>query len=195
MNATSENTILLRLKTGDQSAFQSIYSKHFQPLYLFALKFTDESTAKDIVQDCFFELWQNRTKLEIHSSLSAYLFITVKNRCFKHFQNEKRRTENSENAGWQLQQMEFDYFFNSEKSILEFDIRDRIEKTYQRLPEKCSEVFTESRINGLSNKEIADKLSISVKAVEKHISKALKLFREEFGDILFLVLFLLIQKT
>lgn len=53
-----------------------------------------------------------------------------------------------------------------------------------QLPPKCCEMFKESRHNGLSNKEIADKYNISVKAVEKHISKALSLFREEFKDFI-----------
>ena len=56
-----------------------------------------------------------------------------------------------------------------------------------------SEVFMESRLNGLSNKDVAEKFNISVKAVEKHISKALKLFREEFKDIISLISAICIQ--
>jgi RNA polymerase sigma-70 factor (ECF subfamily) len=92
-----------------------------------------------------------------------------------------------------LKKEELQFFINSEKSILEFDVKDRIENVMLHLPEKCAEVFSESRFNGLSNKEIADKFNISVKAVEKQISKALKLFRKEFKDIISVIFSLFIQ--
>ena len=98
--------------------------------------------------------------------------------------SEQLKLHQQNNFELLLKQRELDFFINSEKSILEFGIKDRLSKLIDRLPEKCAEVFIESRFNGLSNKEIAQKNNISVKAVEKQISKALKLFREEFKDII-----------
>jgi len=106
---------------------------------------------------------------------------------------EQRKTVYEQNFGLKLKQEELQYFINSEKSIFEFDVKDRIGNVMKHLPVKCAEVFVESRFNGLSNKDIADKFNISVKAVEKQITKALKLFREEFKDIIPVIFSLFIQ--
>jgi RNA polymerase sigma-70 factor (ECF subfamily) len=184
MDKSSENIVLFHLKKGDDSSFKIIFSNYYQPLFVFAQKFVDEELAKDFVQDCFFELWQNREKINIKSSLSAYLFTVVKNKCYKHLKGEKEKFHQQNNLGLQLKQKEIDFFINSEKSILEFGIKDRLSKLIDRLPEKCAEVFMESRFNGLTNKEISEKYHISIKAVEKQITKALQLFRKEFKDII-----------
>lgn len=190
MDKASENIVLFNLKKGDDSSFKIIFSNYYQPLFVFAQKFVDEELAKDFVQDCFFQLWQNREKINIKSSLSAYLFTIVKNRCYKHLKAEKEKIHQQNNLGLQLKQKEIDFFINSEKSILEFGIKDRLSKLIERLPEKCAEVFIESRFNALTNKEIAEKYHISIKAVEKQITKALQLFRKEFNDIISILLFL-----
>jgi RNA polymerase sigma-70 factor (ECF subfamily) len=126
--------------------------------------------------------------------LSAYHFTVIKNRCFKHLKEEKRRSHQQSNLGWKLREDELTFFTDSEKSILEFDLKDRITQVIDQLPDKCKTVFEGSRVEGLSNIEIATKYQISVKAVEKHISKALKIFREEFKDLLTVLLTLLIHK-
>lgn len=194
MNQTSDNIIFEKIKNGDRQAFRILFQKYYQPLFLFSLKFVDEEQAKDFVQDCFYELWQNRKKTEISNSLSAYLFTIIKNKCYKHLQNEQKKQLHRSSFGVKLKEEELQYYINSEKSILEFATKDRIEKVISRMPDKCREVFQKSRIEGFSNKEIAEDFNISVKAVEKHISKALQLFREEFKDVLPIFLFLFFNK-
>lgn len=188
MNKTSENTILQNLKNDDRSAFRILFQSYFQPLFIFACKFVDEELAKDFVQDCFIDFWQNRKKIEITTSLSAYLFTVIKNKCYKHLKKERKKLDKQGDYGIKLRKEELDFYINSEKSILEFGIKDRIANVIEKLPEKCAEVFKMSRFEGFTNKEIAEKYQISVKAVEKQISKALKIFREEFKDFISLLL-------
>lgn len=189
----SESLIFKKVRAGDLPAFRQLYHVYFQRLYLFAQKFVDTEMAKDVVQDCFYNFWINREKIEITTSVSAYLFTVIKNRCYKLLKEEQRKTVYEQNFGLKLKQEELQYFINSEKSIFEFDVKDRIGNVMKHLPVKCAEVFVESRFNGLSNKDIADKFNISVKAVEKQITKALKLFREEFKDIIPFIFSLFIQ--
>jgi len=189
-----ELDILNNLKNNDKDALGKLFFSYYKPLLIFANKFVNEDNAKDILHDCFLDLWHNRNKIKITTSIQAYLFTIVKNRCFKHLKNKLQKTDKSSNVILQLKQKELLYYTNSEKSILEFDVKDRIEKVINHLPEKCCIIFKESRFNGQSNKEIARKHGISVKAVEKQITKALKLFREEFRDILMLLISLLIHK-
>jgi len=194
MKLNLESILFRKIKEGDYSAFSELFSKYYQPLFLFARKFVEEDLAKDFVQDCFYELWKNRKQIELKTTLSAYLFSIVKNRCYKYFEKERFRAGKQSEIEFQLKQEEINYFLHSEKSILEFEIRDRIQNTLEKLPPKCAQIFHDSRFNGLSNKEIAQKYELSIKTVEKHISKALKIFHDEFKDFN-LSYFLLILKN
>lgn len=195
MSETYVDILFQRMKKGDVIAFHKLFQSYYQPLFIFALKFVSEEQAKDFVQDCFYELWQNRKKTEISNSLSAYLFTVIKNKCYKHLKKEQKKQLYRNNFVLKLKEEEFQYYVDSEKSVLEFATKDRIEKVISRMPDKCREVFQKSRIEGFSNKEIAEDFNISVKAVEKHISKALQLFREEFKDVLSIFLFLFFKKN
>lgn len=195
MEPNLEAILFRRFKEGDYLAFNNLFTKYYQPLFLFARKFVEEDLAKDFVQDCFFELWKNREKIELKTTLSAYLFAIVKNRCFKHFEKERMKAGKLNEIELQLKQEELNHFFYSEKSVLEFEIRDRIKKTIEKLPPKCAQIFNESRFNGLSNKEIAEKYDLSIKSVEKHISKALKIFQNEFKDLSYIFFLLNFRKS
>ncbi|WP_394698711.1 RNA polymerase sigma-70 factor [uncultured Draconibacterium sp.] len=183
MDRNLESILFQRLKEGDYESFNRIFFKYYQPLFLFAQKFVTEDLAKDLVQDCFYELWKRRKTIDIKTTLSAYLFSIVKNRCYKYFEKERLKAGKLNEIELRLKQEELNYFLHSEKSVLEFEIRDRIKNTLDKLPPKCAQVFNESRFNGLSNKEIAEKYDLSLKSVEKHISKALKIFQNEFKDL------------
>lgn len=193
MEQLTDKSLLLKLREGNHVAFRRLFQKYYQRLFLFACKFVDEDIANDLVQDCFLELWKNGDKVEIESSFSAWIFTVVKNRCYKYLKEEAKKADRKNDYGQKLKEEELNFFIHSEKSILEFEIKDRIRKVLEQLPPKCSEVFNESRFNGLSNKDIAEKYSISLKAVEKHISKALKMFREEFKDLLILLVLFFIR--
>ena len=193
MEQVTDKTLLLKLRDSNHVAFRCLFQTYYQRLFLFACKFVDEDIANDLVQDCFLELWKNRKKTEITTSFSSWLFTVVKNRCFKYLKQESKKTGNQDNYGLKLKEEELIFFIHSEKSILEFEVKERIQKVLEQLPPKCSEVFNESRFKGLSNKDIADKYGISLKAVEKHISKALKSFREEFKDLPIVLLAFLFQ--
>lgn len=190
MEPNLESILFRKFKEGDSVAFNSLFTKYYQPLFLFARKFVEEDLAKDFVQDCFYELWKNRKKIEVKTTLSAYLFTIVKNRCFKYFEKERFKAGKLSEVEWKLKQEELNFFLNSEKSVLEFEIRDRIQSTLKKLPPKCAQIFNDSRFNGLTNKEIAQKYNLSLKTIEKHISKALKIFHDEFKDLSY-ILFLL----
>jgi RNA polymerase sigma-70 factor, ECF subfamily len=176
--------LLDKLKGDDPHAFESLFHKYYQPLYLFACKFLPKELAKDVVQDLFAEVWKSRKCIDIKTSCSAYLFKIIKNKCFKHFRDLQHHSNYKPGFLALLKEEEINFYSSSENSILEFDVSDRIEKIVSMLPSKCGLIFRESRFNGLQNMEIAEKYDISVKAVEKHITAALKIFRHELRDII-----------
>jgi RNA polymerase sigma-70 factor (ECF subfamily) len=79
--------------------------------------------------------------------------------------------------------------------LIEEELKIKIEKTIKSLPERCREVFILSRIEGLKNKEIAEKLGINIKNVERHLGRALQTFRKTFSEELPIALIILVLKN
>jgi RNA polymerase sigma-70 factor (ECF subfamily) len=88
-----------------------------------------------------------------------------------------------------------DFIGNEPYVLIEQELRLKIEKTIQTLPDRCREVFILSRMNGLKNKEIAEKLNINIKNVERHLSRAMQSFRENLSEELPLALVILVLNS
>ena len=185
----SDLELINEIKNDNEESYRTLFFRYHSSLLIFALKFVDREIAEDFLQETFLNIWKNRKKIEVTTSLSGYLFTIIKNRCFKFLKEEQAKTNYKENYSLKLKEQELRFFINSEMSLLEFDTKDRIQKVISQLPRKCKEVFCENRFEGFSYQDIAEKHNISIKAVEKQISKALKLFREEFKDLLSLLIF------
>lgn len=134
-----------------------------------------DTLAEDIVQDVFLKIWKKRSEFDIHDDLKSYLFTSVRNRSFEHLRRDRMISNHEEN-------IKLNESLLHETEIDEIEKYVRLEKIYQAintLPTKCKEVFSLSKINGLSYAEIAEHLNISVKTVENQIIRALKLLREK----------------
>jgi RNA polymerase sigma-70 factor (ECF subfamily) len=146
-------------------------------LCAYSNRFVCLEDAEDIVQDTMVWLWENRELIEIESSLNSYLFKTVYNRTInKIIKNEsQQRAEQLFYKKLQDMYIDVDYYLAEELII-------HIEKAVTSLPASYSEAFTMHRFAGLSYKEIALQLNISVKTVDYRIQQALKLLRKELID-------------
>ncbi len=152
--------------------------------------------SQDLVQDAFLKLWEKPGIISTIESPKAYLFQAVRNNCLNHRRhlNIKHSVEGELVA--KLHSVEKDAYFddnNPLQSLLELEINGKMDEIVQSMPEKCRQVFKMSRRDFLKNKEIAKKLDISVKMVEKHISKALALLRGGLSDYLTVFLVLLLH--
>ncbi|WP_158857878.1 RNA polymerase sigma-70 factor [Lunatibacter salilacus] len=182
IDTLSDTDLLLLLHdTVDSRAFEVIYSRYFQTVYRYVYRIMqDRETSEDLVQNIFIGLWKNPDKPTIEN-LQAYLFGAAKNQIAKHFRKSKFNSV----------QMEFIRDWEStnatEEYLFEQDTRATIEAAIRRLPSKCRSVFELSRFSFLSNKEIAQKLGISVFTVENHIKKALYYLRQTLS-VMILVL-------
>ena len=85
-----------------------------------------------------------------------------------------------------------DFIGNEPYVLIEEELKNKIEKTIHSLPDRCREVFILSRVDGLKNREIAEKLKINIKNVERHLSRALQSFRKNFSEELPVALILLV---
>lgn len=188
--------LLKKIKNNDEIAFKVIFNKFYSRLYYFVLEFISlNDISENIVQDTFFTLWNKRHELKDDSNLGAYLFTVAKNNCLYKLRDQRYRQKVfiANSLDQDELEMNIDVLSTLDSSAYTFDEIDRIvEKTLEELPPQCRKVFTLSRFEERKNKEIAEELNISVKVVEKHISKGLKKFRVSLKDYLPFVAYLFI---
>lgn len=187
-----ERDIVDGIVEGDEMAFEGLFKSHFAELTLYATRFVEDmENAEEIVQDIFFNLWNNRLKLNINTSIKAYLYTTVRNTCLNLIKHKKVEHKYREYFSRQLHEDEL----QPEDWMGGNELQDKISKTIEKLPPERKKVFMMSRFDNLKYKEIAEKLDISVKTVENQMGKALKFLREELKEYLPLLIFLLIENS
>ncbi|MGV8094202.1 MAG: RNA polymerase sigma-70 factor [Mangrovibacterium sp.] len=186
-----EKYLLERLKADDESAFKAIYKKYVSWLYYFVYGYIPyHDIVENIIQDTFLVLWEKRSKLEEQTNFKAYLFTIAKNACLYKLRDEHHKQkifDATDISGPELN-ANLDALGALDTSIDTFrEVDQIIEETLGQLPFQCRTVFCLSRFEAKKNREIAEELGISVKAVEGHISRALKSFRISLKDYLPLV--------
>lgn len=169
--------------------FDEIFRHYSTPLFYYASKFVEDEAARDIVQDVFVKLWTDQN-LSIKISLNALLFTMVRNSCFQQLEKQKVRNKYVESTKLSIQEDELRFYIDERTSLIELEMEDKLTEVLDGLPERCRQIFKMSRFENKKNKEIAGELNISVKAVEKQITKALSTIRIELKDYLPLLIYL-----
>lgn len=186
------------IKLGDQKALEALFAIYFPRLNDFAGKVVkDDVISQDIVQEVFVKIWEKRSEIE-PINLEAFLFRLVRNRCIDYIKHLKVITHRMQKIQINSKYEELyriDFVGDEPYVLIEQELKQKIEKTINNLPDRCREVFILSRINGLKNKEIAEQLNINIKNVERHLSRALQAFRENFTEELPLALVILVLKS
>lgn len=161
----------------DKSSFKNLFELHYSPLCNFAYRITDDiDQAEDIVQDIFVKVWNDPDLLDGNKNINSYLYSMVRNRALEVI----RRENISQKINQQLEYIQNNAADTNveEEEIEKLLLVEQIYVSIRQLPPKCSEVFTLSKVNGLTYVQIAEKMNISVKTVENHMGKALRLMRE-----------------
>lgn len=172
----------------DETIFEGLYYKYSDRLYNFAFRFvSDEHTAQDIVHEAYGTLWEKFEGKE-SDAWQALLFRIVRNRSIDTLRHQSSLrivslTDSFRNVCDEgLYQMDFAVNDSDRKTIYD-ELTANIHSIMGKLPDRCREVFMMSRFQNMKNKEIAAALKISEKAVEKHIHKALTVFRKELDGL------------
>jgi len=179
----------LLINKEDPQLFDELFRQYSGPLFYYAAKFVDNEAARDIVQDVFLKLWSDQ-KIKVTISLNSLLFTMVHNSCLQQLEKQKVRNKYLESNKLLLKEEELRFFADERSSLIEQKLEDKLNQVLDRLPERCKQIFLMSRFDDKKNKEIALELDISVKAVEKQITRALATIRIEMKDYLPLVIFL-----
>jgi RNA polymerase sigma-70 factor, ECF subfamily len=159
------------LNRGDKDSFESIYKRYYTPLYNFLFRYTrSEEMIEDIIQEVFYNVWQNREKLEPRGTLKAYLFTAVRNQAFKKIESEKKYGSNDK----ELSDFEEINCVPPDGSCEFKELKKAYHEAVQKLPEKRRNIYLMHRQDNLTYNEIAEVLHISIKTVETQMSRSLK---------------------
>ena len=189
-----EKNIIESIKVRDSKTFRLLFDTYYKQLFAYARKFVEEDIAHDAVQDLFANIWQKADQITINTSLKNYLISGVRNNCLHWLEKQTVRNKYINESAIKMAIDELNFYADSNnnyQSLIEAEIQGRLQNAISKLPPQCQKVFTMSRIDGKKNKEIAEELNVSVKAVEKHLSKALKILKEELKDYLPILMVLL----
>ena len=173
---------LLKMLTleDDTLAFSELYNRYWDKLFGAAYKrLKCVEASEEIVQDLFTDIWLRRRQLNIRSELPVYFFSAIKYRVINHI--HKQSVKSSFETAGALIYTQSDN--STEERVIANDLRSRIEKNVQLLPDKCRQVYQLSRNHYQTNKAIAEHLQISEKTVENQITKALKKLRTSLNTV------------
>lgn len=191
MNITDHNIddqiLLERLIKSDDEAFSMIYSRYHALLYTFILRYIKNTVVtEDILQQVFVKLWEIREALFIHTALKNYLYTMARNMALNYIRNSYRALQHNYIISQIIPDTDdCSAQFSSDPSILDY-----LERAILQLPPQQRNVVAMRR-EGLTNKEIAEKMSLSVNTVNTHYRDGLKTLRITLSRIL-LTVFILI---
>lgn len=161
--------------TENKDGFEQLYKDNYARLYYYAFQFiSDAEICKDIINDVFENAWNQFDSLR-QEPLSSYLYTSVRHKCIDHLRHS-------------LVEAQYADFYRTiihEEADIDFSEREeriaRIEKVIEELTDPTKTILKECYYENKKYREVAEEFGISTNGVKKHIMKALKRIREEFG--------------
>lgn len=176
---TQEDNIVQQIRNGRLDSFEVLFRTYYQELCNYVYQyFHDKDTAEEIVQDLFYKLWNKKETLMIRTSIRSYLYKSAYNNTMLLLREKNTRHVTDiipDNA-------EMTTVNEPDELLQASELNKIVQSTISSMPKKVRKIFELSRFEGLKYKEIADRLSISIKTVEANMGKALKLFRKNLKE-------------
>jgi RNA polymerase sigma-70 factor, ECF subfamily len=173
----------IELKKGNPEAFKEVFLALYPRLKGYCRLFiAGEDLVEDIIQETFLTLWEKRESIKTDKSIESLIFVMVRNRCLNELRNLRLEGEKIDPENLKVNELQFLYqldFTSKEEKSLEEMLIESFQQAVNELPEKMKMVFTLCKIEGKNQKEVAEKLGISIKMVEKHIAGAKQHIREK----------------
>jgi len=186
----SDEALLLALRADDRAAFAELYERHWYRVFALAYrKLKSRETAEELVQDLFAALWQMRQEQAIEN-LEHYLLSAINRRIISYLRSSQVRVAYADYCRWTQTYASQ----ATEQDLAAADLSEAYAKALLRLPEQSREVFKLSRLEHFSVHEISLRLNLSVKAVEYHLTKSMRLLRGHLRDFVVLALVMLLHQ-
>ncbi|MCL3780716.1 RNA polymerase sigma-70 factor [Prolixibacteraceae bacterium JC049] len=176
------------IQKGCKVAFKELFYAHYECLIVYAFRISnDRELSKDIVNDCFLRLWNNRNNIEIKSSIQSYLMSMVRNDIFQHLRRNPKTIDTSQEI---LDRIEDTPTYNMEKERQIIQLHNII----QQLPEQRRKILELAVFEEMTYKEIAAHLKISTNTVKTQIGRAYRYLKENLPANNSLIMLLLQKK-
>ncbi|GAA4454633.1 hypothetical protein GCM10023189_21360 [Nibrella saemangeumensis] len=174
----SDHTLLSLLREGDEQAFRALYDRYWYKMYVIAhRKLRRKEVAEELAQELFVMLWQKRDSLRV-INLPAFLGVSLRNLMIDYI----RRHMQEEHYLDQLRQFFPDEGFATIEAVQLNELTEALQQALAQLPDKTREVFILNRFEHLTIREIAQRLNLSEKAIEYHLSRSTGFLRRNLRD-------------
>jgi RNA polymerase sigma-19 factor, ECF subfamily len=179
---TTDEQLLERVKASEVEAFKTLF-EHYQPILLryVVYRLRDTDLAHDIVQETFVRVWEHRSSISPRLPFFPYLLRISGNLMKDYFKHRQVRTKYEDEVPKPEHSAHDDPEISFHLNLLE---REIVKVVNTHLADRCRTVFLLSRVEGKSNREIAETLGISVKTVENQIRHALAILRKHLRHLL-----------
>lgn len=177
-----------------ENAFKELFAKEYNNLCRYALSYVQDShMAEDVVQETFVKFWEQRRELAQSHEAKFYLITAVRNNCITALRKqEKSGTRLVEEAP----DNEAEPFMTTREVHEDANEQARlVAQALDQLPPKCKEVFLLVKMHGMSYKQAAETLDISIKTVENQMGKAIKTLRDFTRSAVILLAILIFIKN
>ncbi len=175
----NDKEVLVRLKSGDETAFEYLYWKYNSYVYNFIHSIIyDSSLTEDLTQNVFLKIWEKRTSIDPEQGFSNYLFTIARHYAYKETEKRMKLVFSPTVSNDELGTPDT----RTEEKIDTASLQEYIDTLIEELPASRKEIFKLSRQQHLTNKEIALRLSISEKTVENQITNTLRFLKEKLSE-------------
>ena len=172
--------ILSALAQDDEASLEKLFNHYYPRLFNFSKSILKlEDGIDDILQEVFVKIWKNRKNINSAATFNSYIFIITRNLLL----NELRRQLSFQNTKEEVKRLSLANEYSLSEQIDYQELKEKIDAFVEELPDRQKEVFLLSRSEGLSHKEIAEKLGIKPKTVEYHITLAIRYLKEKTTGI------------
>ena len=173
----------------DEVAFRYLFEHYYPSLCLFAKRCIDDrETREDIVQEVFFRLWDKRKQITVTSSAQNYLLTSVRNLCLNYLRRQEVQQPFEESLFDQPDDEEGD------RLIQLRELEEQLAQALAQLPPEHRLAFELNRMEGKSLEEVAQRMGVSTRTVERYRDKAIALLQTELKEYLPLFLLLFAMK-
>lgn len=154
----------------------------------------DHQVAEDLVMDSFLYYWENRNNVDINGNLQAYILRIVKHKSLDYLKLQRIHSEAHEkireDAMWDLNKNIASLEQFEPYKVMTGEYHRIVVNAVKQLPGKTRDIFVMSRVKEMKYSEIAEKLNISEKTVEYHMSKAIRILRDKLKNLYVLTFFI-----
>lgn len=169
-----QKSLIIRLKQGDEQAFNDLYSAYSKPMYLKILKMVKSKDITDeLVQELFIKIWDNRSKIDTEKSFQSFIYTIAQNMVYNYF----RKVASDNNLIESLLLRNTYHELNAEELLLKKESALLLQQAIDQLSPQRRQAFNLCKIEGKSYEEASQLMGVSVATINSHITQSLQVIR------------------